>query len=181
MLLTRRHHADRNDSSLGDGIWIYRNIFVARAGDYRGTDTGRRGARISRGILFTKVKCSSFYTGCGISRQRVRYHIKLWVGTHRRHLSLFKFGHAVRITRDKVSHVHTWYDRVGKWGLLFGFYLLGVRHLIGFGAGIAKLPVSVFALLAFAGAFMWSVTFVTAGTFSVDNGLWYSARFALRL
>jgi len=82
---------------------------------------------------------------------------------------------------DRVSHVHTWYDRVGKWGLLFGFFLPGVRHLIGFGAGIAKLPVSVFALLAFAGAFMWSVTFVTAGTFSVDNGLWYSARFALRL
>jgi len=69
---------------------------------------------------------------------------------------------------------------VGKWGLLFGFFLPGVRHLIGFGAGIAKLPVSVFALLAFAGAFMWSVTFVTAGTFSVDNGLWYSARSALR-
>jgi membrane protein DedA with SNARE-associated domain len=66
---------------------------------------------------------------------------------------------------DRVSHVHTWYDRVGKWGLLFGFFLPGVRHLIGFGAGIAKLPVSVFALLAFAGAFMWSVTFVTAGYF----------------
>jgi membrane protein DedA with SNARE-associated domain len=54
---------------------------------------------------------------------------------------------------------------VGKWGLLFGFYLPGVRHLIGFGAGIAKLPVSVFALFAFTGAFMWSVTFVTAGYF----------------
>jgi len=66
---------------------------------------------------------------------------------------------------DKVSHVHTWYDRVGKWGLLFGFFLPGVRHLIGFGAGIAKPPVSVFALFAFAGAFMWSVTFVTAGYF----------------
>src|SRR6476660_9729860 len=65
----------------------------------------------------------------------------------------------------KVSHVHTWYDRVGKWGLLFGFYLPGVRHLIGFGAGISKLPVSVFALFAFTGAFMWSVTFVTAGYF----------------
>jgi len=54
---------------------------------------------------------------------------------------------------------------VGKWGLLFGFFLPGVRHLIGFGAGIAKLPVSVFALFAFAGALMWSVTFVTAGYF----------------
>ena len=76
-----------------------------------------------------------------------------------------KFGHAVHITGDKITHVYTWYDRVGKWGLLFGFYLPGVRHLIGFGAGIAKLPVSVFALFAFAGAFIWSLTFVCAGYF----------------
>jgi membrane protein DedA with SNARE-associated domain len=74
-----------------------------------------------------------------------------------------KFGHAVHISGDKVTHVYTWYDRVGKWGLLFGFYLPGVRHLIGFGAGIAKLPASIFALFAFTGAFIWSVTFVCAG------------------
>lgn len=74
-----------------------------------------------------------------------------------------KFGHAVHITGDKVTHVYTWYDRVGKWGLLFGFYLPGVRHLIGLGAGIAKLPASIFALFAFTGAFIWSVTFVSAG------------------
>ena len=54
---------------------------------------------------------------------------------------------------------------MGKWGLLFGFYLPGVRHLIGFGAGIAKLPVPVFARFAFTGAFIWSATFVSAGYF----------------
>jgi membrane protein DedA with SNARE-associated domain len=74
-----------------------------------------------------------------------------------------KFGHAVHVTDDKVSHVYNWYDRVGKWGLLFGFYLPGVRHLIGFGAGIAKLPASVFAVFAFTGALIWSATFVCAG------------------
>ena len=74
-----------------------------------------------------------------------------------------KFGHVVHITGDKVTDVYTWYDRVGKWGLLFGFYLPGVRHLIGFGAGIAKLPAPIFALFAFTGAFIWSVTFVSAG------------------
>ncbi len=76
-----------------------------------------------------------------------------------------EFGHTVHITGDNVTHVHTWYDRVGKWGLLFGYYLPGVRHLIAFGAGIAKLPVAVFALFAFTGALIWSVTFVCAGYF----------------
>ena len=69
------------------------------------------------------------------------------------------------LTGEKVTHVQSWYDQVGKWGLLFGFYLPGIRHLIGFGAGIAKLPLSVFALFAFTGAFTWSITFVSAGYF----------------
>ena len=74
-----------------------------------------------------------------------------------------KFGDAVQITGVKVTQVSSWYDRVGKWGLLFGYYLPGVRHLIGFGAGIAKLPVPIFALFAFSGGFIWSVTFISAG------------------
>ena len=87
-------------------------------------------------------------SACGIT---LSYGLGRTVGIY----LLAKCGHAVRITRDKVSHVHSWYDRVGKWGLLFGFYLPGVRHLIGFGAGIEKLPVSVFALFAFTGAFIF--------------------------
>lgn len=49
--------------------------------------------------------------------------------------------------------------------MLFGYYLPGVRHLIGFGAGIAKLPMPIFAGFAFTGGFIWSVTFVCAGYF----------------
>ena len=76
-----------------------------------------------------------------------------------------KFGPAVQITGDKVIYVQTWFERVGKWGLLFGYYLPGVRHLIAFGAGVSKLPLSVFALFAFTGSFIWSVTFISTGYF----------------
>jgi len=76
-----------------------------------------------------------------------------------------KFGPAVQVTEDKVTRVHTWFDRVGKWGLLFGYFLPGVRHLIAFGAGTSKLPLSVFALFAYTGGFIWSVTFISAGYF----------------
>jgi membrane protein DedA with SNARE-associated domain len=40
-----------------------------------------------------------------------------------------------------------------------------VRHLIAFGAGTSKLPLSVFALFAYTGGFFWSVTFISAGYF----------------
>ena len=108
--------------------------------------------------LFPILAAAFLGSACGIT---LSYGLGRTVGIY----LISKFGHAVHITGEKVTHVHTWYDRVGKWGLLFGFYLPGVRHLIGFGAGIAKLPVSVFALFAFTGAFSWSVTFVSAGYF----------------
>ena len=109
-------------------------------------------------LLVPTMAAAFFGIACGIT---LSYTLGRTVGAY----LISKFGHAVHITGDKVTHVHTWYDRVGKWGLLFGFYLPGVRHLIGFGAGIAKLPVSVFALFAFTGAFIWSLTFICAGYF----------------
>jgi membrane protein DedA with SNARE-associated domain len=109
-------------------------------------------------LLVPTVAAAFLGSACGIT---LSYGLGRTVGAY----LISKFGHAVHITGDKVTHVHSWYDRVGKWGLLFGFYLPGVRHLIGFGAGIAKLPVSVFALFAFTGAFIWSLTFICAGYF----------------
>jgi membrane protein DedA with SNARE-associated domain len=110
-------------------------------------------------LLLVPTMAAAFLgSACGIT---LSYGLGLTVGDY----LVRKFAHAVQMTGDKVTHVHSWYDRVGKWGLLFGFYLPGLRHLIGFGAGIAKLPLPIFALFAFTGAFIWSVTFVTAGYF----------------
>jgi len=108
--------------------------------------------------LFPTVAAAFLGSVCGIT-------LSYGLGRSLSNYLITKFGRAVQITGDKVTHIQNWYDRVGKWGLLFGYYLPGVRHLIGFGAGIAKLPVSVFALFAFTGAFIWSVTFVSAGYF----------------
>jgi membrane protein DedA with SNARE-associated domain len=109
-------------------------------------------------LLVPTMAAAFFGSVCGIT---LSYGLGRTVGIY----LISKFGPAVHITGDKVTHVHTWYDRVGKWGLLFGYYLPGVRHLIGFGAGIAKLPMPIFACFAFTGGFIWSVTFVSAGYF----------------
>jgi membrane protein DedA with SNARE-associated domain len=109
-------------------------------------------------LLVPTMAAAFFGSACGIT---LSYTLGRTVGAY----LISKFGHAVHITGEKVTHVQSWYDRVGKWGLLFGYYLPGLRHLIAFGAGVSKLPLSVFALFAFTGAFTWSVTFVSAGYF----------------
>jgi membrane protein DedA with SNARE-associated domain len=106
--------------------------------------------------LFPTVAAAFLGSVCGIT---LSYGLGRGVGTY----LIKKFGCTVQITPDKVTHIHNWFDRVGKWGLLFGYYLPGVRHLIALGAGISKLPLSVFALFAYTGAFIWSVSFIFAG------------------
>jgi len=106
--------------------------------------------------LFPTITAAFLGGVCGIT---ISYGLGRTVGSY----LVTKFGPAVQITEDKVTRVHTWFDRVGKWGLFFGYFLPGVRHLIAFGAGTSKLPLSVFALFAYTGGFIWSVTFISAG------------------
>jgi membrane protein DedA with SNARE-associated domain len=106
--------------------------------------------------LFPTMAAAFLGSVCGIT---ISYGLGRTVGGY----LVKKFGPAVRITEDKVTRVHTWFDRVGKWGLLFGYLLPGVRHLIAFGAGTSKLPLSVFASFAYTGGFIWSVTIISAG------------------
>ena len=108
--------------------------------------------------LFPTIAAAFLGSVCGIS---LSYGLGRTVGNY----LVTKFGPAVQITEDKVTRIHTWYERVGKWGLLFGYLLPGVRHLIAFGAGTSKLPLSVFALFAYTGGFIWSVTIIAAGYF----------------
>ena len=108
--------------------------------------------------LFPTMAAAFLGSVCGIT---ISYGLGRTVGYY----LVTKFGPAVQITEDKVTRVHTWFDRVGKWGLLFGYFLPGVRHFIAFGAGTSKLPLSVFASFAYTGGFIWSVTFISAGYF----------------
>jgi membrane protein DedA with SNARE-associated domain len=76
---------------------------------------------------------------------------------------LRRFGPRLGVTAERLERVHAWFRRVGKWGLLFGYFLPGVRHLNGLLAGSAKLEYPLFALFAYAGGLLWTTTFILAG------------------
>ena len=73
------------------------------------------------------------------------------------------------VTPEKIDRVHSWYERFGKWLLLFGYFIAGVRHLTAFTAGTTRLRLPVFALFAYTGAFLWTLTFVSLGYFLGDH------------
>jgi hypothetical protein len=63
------------------------------------------------------------------------------------------------------NRYNEWFERFGKWTLVFGYFLTGIRHQVAIVAGTAKLRISAFALFAYAGALIWSATFISLGYF----------------
>jgi membrane protein DedA with SNARE-associated domain len=78
---------------------------------------------------------------------------------------IIKYGSVLHITPQRMSRVHRWFERRGRWTLLIGYFIPGVRHLTGYVAGASELPLASFMLFAYTGAFCWATTFTMLGYF----------------
>ncbi len=78
---------------------------------------------------------------------------------------IHRYGRYLRLTEEHIMKAHAWFERVGHWGLTFGYFVPGVRHLTAYAAGMSKVGAHQFALFAYSGAILWVSTFLTLGYF----------------
>lgn len=78
---------------------------------------------------------------------------------------LRKYGRFMHVTPAHVDRAHHWFERIGRWTLLIGYFIPGVRHLVAFVAGASRLRYPVFALFAYTGGMFWSLIFISVGFF----------------
>jgi membrane protein DedA with SNARE-associated domain len=78
---------------------------------------------------------------------------------------LHRYGKYVHLTPEKIDRVHAWFHRIGRWTLTFGYFVPGVRHFTAYVAGTAELPYREFAVFAYSGSLIWSLTFISLGYF----------------
>ena len=116
------------------------------------------GVLVYRGHLALGPTLLAAFLGssCGIT---VSYTLGRGVGT----VVTKRFGRVVRVTPEQMQRVEAWFERVGHWSLLWGYFLPGIRHLTALFAGATRLRFRDFALFAYGGALVWSLTFVTLG------------------
>lgn len=81
---------------------------------------------------------------------------------------LKKFGPWIGLSEKKIDSAHGWFEHFGKWLLLIGYYIPGVRHLTGFIAGTVYLSYWHFMIFAYTGAIIWCSTFLALGYFFQD-------------
>src|SRR5690349_12481190 len=72
-------------------------------------------------------------------------------------------GRRLRIEPNDLDKVNAWYVRWGKYALVFGYFVPGVRHLVALVAGSSNLPLVIFMPFAYMGALIWSATFIGLG------------------
>ncbi len=80
-----------------------------------------------------------------------------------------RHGHRLHIPTGSVEQVRGAFRRAGKWGLMFGYFVPGVRHLTALVAGAACLEFGLFAMFAYVGAGIWSILFITLGLYLGDR------------
>ena len=76
---------------------------------------------------------------------------------------LKRYGRPLHVTPALVNKVHAWFGSRGRWTLMIGYFVPGVRHVIAIVAGSSETEFHVFALFAYSGALIWSAVFILAG------------------
>jgi membrane protein DedA with SNARE-associated domain len=113
-------------------------------------------------------------TSCGIT-------IGYFLGKAYGHPFLEKYSARMHIKR-KLHKAEKWYGRYGKFALFIGYFIPGVRHFTAIFAGISLMPYRIFAVFAYVGGLLWTLTFVSLGYFLGKNWqlvLIYSNRYII--
>jgi membrane protein DedA with SNARE-associated domain len=95
------------------------------------------------------------------------------------HYFIRRCGRWLSIDEQKLSRAQEWFHKLGRWVLIIGPFIPGVRNLMGYMAGASRLRLDVFARFAYLGALISSTTFVTFGYFAGRHVGWSYARFPL--
>lgn len=122
------------------------------------------GFLVSRGSLNPVGALAAAFCGsaCGIS---VSFTIGRTLGIGVVH----RYGRWLHLTEERVNRVHEWFDHLGHWALVAGYFIPGVRHLTAIVAGTSGLEYRRFAVFAYSGAFLWVCTFLSLGYFFGDR------------
>lgn len=124
------------------------------------------GVLMSKGKLKIVTTLLAAYGGsmCGIT-------VSYLIGRTAGNFFIHRYGAFIGLTEDKIENVHKWFKKYGKWTLMIGYFIPGVRHFTGIIAGMSSLEYKHFALFAYTGAFIWASFFMGMGYFF--GGYWF--------
>jgi membrane protein DedA with SNARE-associated domain len=92
---------------------------------------------------------------------------------------LRRCGRWLSIDPQHILRTQQWFQNLGRWLLVVGPFVPGVRNLMGYIAGASRLQIHVFMRFAYLGALISSTTFVTFGYLVGRHVHWNYSTFPL--
>jgi membrane protein DedA with SNARE-associated domain len=80
-----------------------------------------------------------------------------------------RYGRYLGLDQERLGKAERWFKRWGVWGIFIGHSLPGVRSIISFPAGLAKMDRPKFITFTFLGALVWNTVLVSAGYLLGEN------------
>jgi membrane protein DedA with SNARE-associated domain len=88
-------------------------------------------------------------------------------------------GRLRALESDTLNRTQSWLKLWGKWLLVFGCFVPGLRHVTPLAAGSGKLDFRTFCAYGYPGAALWSTTFVAIGYYAGVGHDWKHASLLL--
>ncbi|MGG1574613.1 DedA family protein [Fictibacillus sp. NRS-1165] len=76
---------------------------------------------------------------------------------------LKRIGPKIGITEKKIEKTRWYFQKYGNLMIIIGYFIPGIRHISAYLAGISAMNIKRFALYAYSGGFIWSITFIMLG------------------
>lgn len=74
-----------------------------------------------------------------------------------------RYGKWVGLTPKRFASVKRWFFRFGNWTIFIAYFVPGIRHVTSYVSGISAMSFKKYLLVTVAGAFLWSLLFVSIG------------------
>ena len=122
------------------------------------------------GFLISRGKFDARWTfACGFGGSVCGISLSYLIGRTAGQKAAHRYGKYVHLTPERLAHVHRWFDRIGEWLLMIGYFIPGVRHFTALVAGMSEVKYARFAAFAYTGAAIWVGTFLAIGYFVGEN------------
>ncbi|AIQ29891.1 MULTISPECIES: DedA family protein [Paenibacillus] len=74
-----------------------------------------------------------------------------------------KYGKWIGLTPKRFASVKRWFFRFGNWTVFIAYFVPGLRHVTSYISGISAMSFRKYLVVTVAGAFIWSLLFVSIG------------------
>ncbi|MEK4328596.1 DedA family protein [Paenibacillus sp. FSL R7-0312] len=74
-----------------------------------------------------------------------------------------KYGKWIGLTPKRFASMKRWFFRFGNWTVFIAYFVPGLRHVTSYISGISAMSFRKYLVVTVAGAFIWSLLFVSIG------------------